>query len=53
MKRELKLENKALKDFYIRIQTDIPYNKKDSFNNYEVIHMLKDLFILILMNLVI
>ena len=36
LKRELKLENKVLKEFYIRIQTDIPYNQKDSFNNYEL-----------------
>ena len=36
LRRELKIENKTLKEFYIRMQTDIPYGTKDTFNNYEI-----------------
>lgn len=49
MKRELELENKALKEFYIRMQIDIPYNKKGFLIIINFILMPKDSFILILM----
>ena len=36
MKRELKLENKALKEFYIRMQSDLSYDFNENFNNFEI-----------------
>ena len=36
LKRELKLEDKVLKEFYIRMQSDLPYSQTDNFNNYEI-----------------
>ena len=36
LKRELRLEDKALKEFFIRMQTDLPYQNSETFNNFEL-----------------
>ena len=36
LKRELKLEDRMLKEFYIRMQSDLSYSQIDNFNNYEI-----------------